>query len=52
MMLDNDIQKQRMILFVRSRRCAINKIEVIDGYSPAHERDLVKSCESNVAGYW
>lgn len=46
MMLDHDYPKTKNDLVRAIQKMRINKIEVIDGYSPADERDLVKSAKA------
>ena len=45
MMLDNDYPKTKTDLVRAIQKMRINKIEVIDGYSAADERDLVKAAK-------
>ena len=50
MMLDNDYSKTKNDLVRSIQKMRINKIEVIDGYSPVHERDLVKAAKAMSQG--
>ena len=50
MMLDNDYPKTKTDLVRAIQRMRINKIEVIDGYSPVDERDLVKAAKAMSQG--
>ena len=45
MMLDHDYPKTKNDLVRAIQKMRINKIEVIDGYSAADERDLVKAAK-------
>ena len=50
MMLDNLYPRTKNDLVRAIQQMRINKIEVIDGYVPADERDLVKAAKSMSAG--
>jgi len=50
MMLDNLYPRTKNDLVRAIQKMRINKIEVIDGYVPADERDLVKAAKSMSAG--
>ena len=50
MMLDNDYPKTKNDLVRAIQKMRINKIEVIDGYSTADERDLVKAAKAMSQG--
>ena len=50
MMLDNDYPKTKTDLIRAIQKMRINKIEVIDGYSTADERDLVKTAKAMSQG--
>jgi len=50
MMLDNLYPSTKNDLVRAIQKMRINKIEVIDGYVPADERDLVKAAKSMSAG--
>ena len=46
MMLDNDYPKTKNDLVRAIQKMRINKIEVIDGYSPADERELLQTAKA------
>ena len=46
MMLDNRYPRTKNDLVRAIQKMRINKIEVIDGYSTVHERDLVKTAKA------
>ena len=50
MMLDNLYPRTKADLVRAIQKMRINKIEVIDGYVPADERDLVKAAKRMSAG--
>ena len=50
MMLDNDYPKTKNDLVRAIQKMRINKIEVIDGYSPTDERDLIKAAKAMSQG--
>jgi len=50
MMLDNDYPKTKNDLVRAIQKMRINKVEVIDGYSPADERDLIKAAKAMSQG--
>ena len=50
MMLDNLYPRTKADLVRAIQKMRINKIEVIDGYSTAHERDLVKAAKAMSQG--
>ena len=49
-MLDNDYPKTKNDLVRAIQKMRINKIEVIDGYSPTDERDLIKAAKAMSQG--
>ena len=50
MMLDNLYPRTKSDLVRAIQKMRVNKIEVIDGYSPVHERDLVKAAKAMSQG--
>ena len=50
MMLDNDYPKTKTDLVRAIQKMRINKIEVIDGYSQADERELIKAANAMSQG--
>ena len=50
MMLDNLYPRTKNDLVRAIQKTRINKIEVIDGYTSADERDLIKTAKSMSAG--
>ena len=50
MMLDNLYPRNKADLALAIQKMRINKIEVIDGYSPADERDLIKAAKAMSQG--
>jgi len=50
MMLDNLYPRTKNDLVRAIQQMRINKIEVIDGYVPADERDLIKTVKALSAG--
>ena len=50
MMLDQDYPKTKNDLVRAIQKMRINKIEVIDGYSPTDERDLIKAAKAMSQG--
>ena len=50
MMLDNDYPKTKNDLVRAIQKMRINKIKVIDGYSPTNERELVKAAKAMSQG--
>ena len=50
MMLDNLYPRNKADLARAIQKMRINKIEVIDGYSPADERDLVTAAKAMSQG--
>ena len=50
MMLDNDYPKTKNDLVRAIQKMRINKIKVIDGYSPINERELVKAAKAMSQG--
>ena len=50
MMLDNLYPRTKHDLVHAIQKMRINKIEVIDGYSPADERDLIKAAKAMSQG--
>ena len=46
MMLDNLYPRTKSDLIRAIQKMRINKIEVIDGYVPADERDLIKAAKA------
>ena len=50
MMFDNDYPKTKNDLVRAIQKMRINKIEVIDGYSPTDERDLIKAAKAMSQG--
>lgn len=50
MMLDNLYPRTKSDLVRAIQKMRINKIEVIDGYVPADERDLVKAAKDMSQG--
>lgn len=50
MMLDNLYPRTKNDLVRAIQKMRINKIEVIDGYSPADERELTKAAKRMSAG--
>ena len=50
MMLDHDYPKTKTDLVRAIQKMRITKIEVIDGYSTADERDLVKAAKEMSQG--
>lgn len=50
MMLDNLYPRTKSDLVRAIQKMRINKIEVIDGYSPADERDLLKAAKAMSQG--
>ena len=50
MMLDKVYPTKKADLVRAIQKMRINKIEVIDGYTPADERDLIKTAKSMSAG--
>ena len=50
MMLDNLYPRTKSDLVRAIQKMRINKIEVIDGYSPADERDLIKAAKAMSQG--
>ena len=50
MMLDNLYPRTKNDLIRAIQKMRINKIEVIDGYSPTDERDLIKAAKAMSQG--
>ena len=50
MMLDNLYPRTKNDLVRAIQKMRINKIEVIDGYSPADERELIKAAKAMSQG--
>ena len=50
MMLDNLYPRTKNDLVRAIQKMRINKIEVIDGYTPADERDLIKAVKTMSQG--
>ena len=50
MMLDNLYPRNKADLVRAIHKMRINKIEVIDGYSPADERELIKAAKAMSQG--
>ena len=50
MMLDNLYPRNKADLALAIQKMRINKIEVIDGYVPADERDLIKAAKAMSQG--
>ena len=50
MMLDNLYPRTKNDLVRAIQKMRINKIEVIDGYTPADERELIKTAKNMSAG--
>ena len=50
MMLDNLYPRTKADLIRAIQKMRINKIEVIDGYSPTDERDLIKAAKAMSQG--
>lgn len=50
MMLDNDYPKTKNDLIRAIQKMRINKMKVIDDYSPTDERDLVKTAKAMSQG--
>ena len=51
MMLDNDYPKTKNDLIRAIQKMRINKIEVIDGYSTADERELLQTAKELSKGH-
>ena len=50
MMLDKVYPTKKADLVRAIQKTRINKIEVIDGYTPANERELIKTAKNMSAG--
>ena len=50
MMIDNLYPRTKNDLVRAIQKMRINKIEVIDGYTPADERDLIKAAKAMSQG--
>jgi hypothetical protein len=51
MMLDNQYPRNKADLVRSIQKMRINKVEVIDGYSPADERELLQTAKELSKGH-